>query len=166
MWKKSDLSRKFYSKLHFIPVFLFLRHQWTSNGTREFKLYISLGLEEEDRNLCTFLCGVCVHELGPDWLCNPTDCSRQLPLFTGFPRQQYWSGFPSPANLPDQDWTWVSCTGKWVRLSRQGSPTIHEQLWYVPDSSNLQPLRAVCLVHMLLSPLVETSTSLDLMTRF
>ena len=61
MWKKSDLSRKLYSKLHFIPVFLFLRYQWTLNGTREFKLYISLGLEEENRNLCTFVCVVCVY---------------------------------------------------------------------------------------------------------
>ena len=60
MWKKSYLSWKFYSKLDLIPVFLFLRHQWTSNGTREFKLYILLGPEEENKNLCTFVWCVCV----------------------------------------------------------------------------------------------------------
>ena len=35
-------------------------------------------------------------------LCNPVDCSCQAPLFTGFSRQEYWSGlpFPPPGNLP------------------------------------------------------------------
>ena len=37
-------------------------------------------------------------------LCNPMDCiAHQAPLFTGFSRQEYWSGlpFPSPGDLPD-----------------------------------------------------------------
>ena len=31
------------------------------------------------------------------------DCSCQAPLPTGFPRQEYWSGLPSPSpeDLPD-----------------------------------------------------------------
>jgi len=31
------------------------------------------------------------------------DCSPQVPLFMGFPRQDYWSGlqFPSAGDLPD-----------------------------------------------------------------
>ena len=31
------------------------------------------------------------------------DCSRQAPLFLGFPRQEYWSELPlsSPEDLPD-----------------------------------------------------------------
>ena len=35
-------------------------------------------------------------------LCDHMDCS-QAPLSTGFPRQEYWSGwpFPSPGDLPD-----------------------------------------------------------------
>ena len=34
-------------------------------------------------------------------LCDPMDGARQAPLFTGFSRQEYWSGlpFPSPGNL-------------------------------------------------------------------
>ena len=34
-------------------------------------------------------------------LCNPMDYSRQAPLSMRFLRQQYWSGFPSPGDLPD-----------------------------------------------------------------
>ena len=33
----------------------------------------------------------------------PWSVDRQVPLFMGFPRQEYWSGlpFPSPGVLPD-----------------------------------------------------------------
>ena len=36
-------------------------------------------------------------------LCDPTDCSCQVPLSMEFSRQEYWSGlpFPSPGDLPD-----------------------------------------------------------------
>ena len=36
-------------------------------------------------------------------LWDPIDCSSQAPLSMGFPRQEYWSGwpFPSPGNLSD-----------------------------------------------------------------
>ena len=36
-------------------------------------------------------------------LCDPMDCSPTGPLFMGFPRQEYWNGwpFPSPGDLPD-----------------------------------------------------------------
>ena len=29
-------------------------------------------------------------------LCNPMDCTHQGPLFMGFSRQEYWSGWPCP----------------------------------------------------------------------
>ena len=34
----------------------------------------------------------------------PWTLAHQAPLFMGFPRQEYWSGFPfpSPKDLPDQ----------------------------------------------------------------
>ena len=34
--------------------------------------------------------------------CDPLDCSHQVPLSMGFPRQEYWSvlPFPSPGDLP------------------------------------------------------------------
>ena len=36
-------------------------------------------------------------------LCNPMDCSHQVPLSMGLSRQEYWSGlpFPSPGDLPN-----------------------------------------------------------------
>ena len=36
-------------------------------------------------------------------LCDPMNCTRQVRLSMGFPRQEYWSGlpFPSPEDLPD-----------------------------------------------------------------
>ena len=36
-------------------------------------------------------------------LCDPTDCSHQAPLPTGFSRRGYWTGlsFPSPGDLPE-----------------------------------------------------------------
>ena len=35
-------------------------------------------------------------------LCDPMDCSHQVPLPMGFPRQEHWSGlpFPFPGDLP------------------------------------------------------------------
>ena len=36
-------------------------------------------------------------------LCDPMDCSHQVSMSMGFPRQEYWSGlpFPSPGDLSD-----------------------------------------------------------------
>ena len=36
-------------------------------------------------------------------LCDPVDCSCQVPLTMGFSRQEYWSGFPGPPprDIPD-----------------------------------------------------------------
>ena len=36
-------------------------------------------------------------------LCDPIDCSHQVPLSTEFFRQKYWSGWPfaSPGDLPN-----------------------------------------------------------------
>ena len=37
-------------------------------------------------------------------LCDPMDCRGcQAPLSMGFSRQEYWSGFPSPGNLPNPE---------------------------------------------------------------
>ena len=38
-------------------------------------------------------------------LCNPMDCSCQVPLSMGFSSQEYWSGLPlpSPRDLPNPD---------------------------------------------------------------
>jgi len=39
---------------------------------------------------------VCVHIQLCTALCDPMNCSHQAPLFMGFSRQEYWSGFPCP----------------------------------------------------------------------
>ena len=38
------------------------------------------------------------------YVVSPWTVARQAPLFTGFPRQEHWSGlsFPPPGNLPDR----------------------------------------------------------------
>ena len=38
-----------------------------------------------------------------DYFATPWTIARQTPLFMGFSRQEYWSGwlFPSPGDLPD-----------------------------------------------------------------
>ena len=35
-------------------------------------------------------------------ICNPIAVAHKLPLFMGFPKQEYWSGlpFPTPGDLP------------------------------------------------------------------
>ena len=54
------------------------------------------------------------------WLCNPMDCSLQVPLPMGFSRQEYWSGLPfsPPGDLPNKGMkcsvSHVSCIGRWV----------------------------------------------------
>ena len=39
----------------------------------------------------------------PDSFATPWSVAHQAPLFMGFPRQEYWSGFPFPSagDLPD-----------------------------------------------------------------
>ena len=59
-------------------------------------------------------------------LCNPMDCiAHQAPLFTGFSRQEYWSGlpFPSPGDLPDPgiEPGLLHCRLILYQLSHQGS---------------------------------------------
>ena len=34
-------------------------------------------------------------------LCNPMTIAHKAPLSMEFSRQEYWSGFPSPGDLPD-----------------------------------------------------------------
>ena len=47
---------------------------------------------------------------------SPWTIAHQAPLFMGFSRQEYWSGlpFPSPGDLPNMDWTWVSWISRWI----------------------------------------------------
>ena len=50
--------------------------------------------------------GVCVHAQPlsrVQLLATPGTVAHQVPLSTGFPTREYWSGlpFPSPGNLPD-----------------------------------------------------------------
>ena len=52
----------------------------------------------------TDLIGLCAQSLSRVRLCaTPWTVAHQAPLFTGFPRQEYWSGltFPLPGDLPD-----------------------------------------------------------------
>jgi len=54
--------------------------------------------------LCPLVAFVCVCVLSHVQLFATTwTIGRQAPLFIGFPRQEYWSGFPfpSPGDLPD-----------------------------------------------------------------
>ena len=51
--------------------------------------------------------GVCVHAQPlsrVQLLATPGTVAHQVPLSTGFPRQEYWNGlpFPSPRELPNQ----------------------------------------------------------------
>ena len=62
-------------------------------------------------------------------LCNPLDCTKQTPLSMGFPRQEYWTGLPSPppGDLPDPGIKPVSPTAPALQadslpLSHQGGP--------------------------------------------
>ena len=69
-------------------------------------------------------------------LCNPMDCSPPDSSSMGFPRQEYWSGLPSPSagNVPDSGIELACPTlkavslpseppGKPDRLSQTNSPT-------------------------------------------
>ena len=45
---------------------------------------------------------------------DPRTVARQAPLSVGFPRQESWSGLPSPGDLPDPGISSISCTGKQI----------------------------------------------------
>ena len=49
--------------------------------------------------VCMFAC-ILSHVL---FFATPITVARQVPLFMGFPRQEYWNGlpFPSPGDLPN-----------------------------------------------------------------
>ena len=49
----------------------------------------------------------------------------QASLSMGFSRQKYWSGlpFPPPGDLPNRDWTSVSCLLYWQAGSLQQAPS-------------------------------------------
>ena len=59
----------------------------------------------------------------------PMNCSRQAPLFMGFPRQEQWSGlpFPSPGDLPAQGSKLGLLNCRWILycLRDQGSHAKH-----------------------------------------
>ena len=74
--------------------------------------------------MCVYVC-VLVAKLCPA-LCNRWTVACQAPLFTGFSRQEYWSGlpFPSPGDLPDQgsNLGLLHCRRNLYHLSYHGSP--------------------------------------------
>ena len=61
-------------------------------------------------------------------LCHPMACSSPPgSLSMGFSRQEYWSGFPfpSPGDLLDSDWSWVSCmAGRFFTIWATGETLI------------------------------------------
>ena len=70
-------------------------------------------------------------------LCNPVDCSRQIPLFMGFSRQEYCSGlpFPSPRDLSKQCIKPASSAlqaDSKELLSRRGSPATYVATILIP----------------------------------
>ena len=56
----------------------------------------------------------------------PWTVARQAPLFMGFSRQEYWSGFPCPppGSSQPRDWTCISCIN-------------HYSTWEVPAHSQI-----------------------------
>ena len=56
------------------------------------------------------------------------DCSLQVPLFMGFPSQEYWSGlpFPPPRDLPDPGFkpTSSALAGRFFTAEPPGKPTV------------------------------------------
>ena len=70
-------------------------------------------------------------------LCNPMDCSCQVPLSMGFSRQECWRGlpFPSPGNLPNPE-------------IEPGSPTLQaDSLLFGPPGNLLKALALYSLVY-------------------
>ena len=47
------------------------------------------------------VCFVIYLQSGVDSFATPWTAVRQAPLSMGFPRQEYWSGFPSSGEIPD-----------------------------------------------------------------
>ena len=46
---------------------------------------------------------MCVYSVMSDSFVTPWTGAYQAPLSTEFPRQEYWSGLPSPGNLPEPE---------------------------------------------------------------
>ena len=67
---------------------------------------------------------VLANQLCPILFSTPWTVAHQVPWFMGFSRQEYWSGFPSPEDLPDPRTEQVSCIGRQIlnHLSHQESP--------------------------------------------
>ena len=119
---------------------------------------------------CTRAC-MCVHaqslQLCPT-LCNPMDCTPQVPLSMGFSRQEYWSGLPCPppGDLPDPGIEpaslYVSCFGRQVLYherhlgSTSSSHMALKSIHTVGDShsytSNLDPPLSSRLRYLMASP--------------
>ena len=76
-------------------------------------------------SLIDLICCCLVAELCPTLFQPPWTAACQLPLSTGFPRQEHWSGlpFPAPRCLPDPGIEPVSpaLVGS-LPLSHQGNP--------------------------------------------
>ena len=105
------------------------------------------------------------------WLfVTPWTVTHQAPLFTGFPRQEYWNGLPlpPPRDPPDPGIqrtlsSCVSCVaGGLYLLSHQGSPSLLLALPFSPLSSlsslNFCSLISGCRKHVFLYLFCKTDT--------
>ena len=77
----------------------------------------------------------------------PETVARQAPLSMGFPREEFWSGFPFPfpGDFPDP---WIEATslvspalaGGFFTSEPPGKPCLHDTNTYLSDSpSSLMP---------------------------
>ena len=89
-----------------------------------------LSVHSECHRVCQYMCAhLCLT------LCDPMDyIACQATLSMGFPRQEYWSGFPfpSPGDLPDAG----------IKPASFGSPVCrwilyHRATWEVPEFDNI-----------------------------
>ena len=86
----------------------------------------------------------------------PWSVAHLSPLYTGFPRQEYWSGLPftSPGDLPDPGIEPASPAGGFFTTESLGktdllvSISLESPLLFI--SASHLPLRFVCLVHRFL----------------
>ena len=74
--------------------------RWLDGVTDSMDVSLSK-LQEMEKDREAWSAATHAHSVMAD--CDRMDCSHQVPLSVGFPRQEYWSGFPfpTPGILPD-----------------------------------------------------------------
>ena len=68
--------------------------------------------------------GLCMYALSWLTLCNPMTIAHQAPLSVGFPKQEYWGGWPflSPGDLSDLA---AALAGRFFTTEPPGKPRKH-----------------------------------------